>query len=163
MFRFSALAVLLLGSTAMPAMAQNSKQLAVSAAQAIRLDHSRPTRIPLKQAGNARLSAPVGGKQTYLVLKNIFADAPPGVSYDAYLDLPEGEAPPGRDDQHYVGTFHFFDTSPDHPREVRLNITDQMMRLSANRKLTAMPTLTVTPGAATKEEPQVGSVAIEEE
>ena len=173
MFRIVALlAVLLLGSTLMSAMAQDHKQLAVSTSQAIRLAANGPTRIPLMDAtarsgetgrSASKIPPPRGNAQTYLVLKDIFAQSPPGVGYDVYLDLPSGQAPGGRDDAHYVGTFHFFDTSPSHRRDTRLNITDRLRVLAAAGRLSSTPTVTVVPGATTRVEPQVGSIAIEVE
>jgi Protein of unknown function (DUF_B2219) len=168
MFRFIAtLAMLLLGSAVMSAMAQNPNQLAVSSAQGIRLDRSSPTRIPLTPAGRSGetlgFRIPRGNTQTYLVLQNIFAESPPGVGYDVYLDLPPGRAPPGRSDVHYVGTIHFFDTSPDHRREERLNITDSLKALAAEGQLSATPSVTVVPGATAQGDSQIGSVAIEAE
>jgi hypothetical protein len=180
MFRFiAAVAALLLSAwLAVPAMAQprkpsdteasDTKTVAVSAAQSIRLERSGPTRIALSGKAAAgrndfRIPAPRGDGQTYLVLKGISAEAAPGVSYDVYLDLPPGRAPGGRADRHYVGTFNFFDTSPGHRREARLNITQQLKALADAGQLSATPTLTVVPGAAAKADSQIGSVAIEAE
>jgi hypothetical protein len=169
MFRFvTSLAILLLGSAPMSAMAQNPNQLAVSSSQGIRLEGNGPTRIPLVNAAarpgeTGRLGSPRGNVQTYLVLQNIFAKSPPGVGYDVYLDLPAGQAPGGREDRHYVGTFHFFDTSPSHPREARLNITQSLKALAAEGQLSSTPSVTVVPAAATQAESQIGSVAIEAE
>ncbi len=169
MFRFIATLAMLLGSAVMSAMAQTPTQLAVSTAQGIRLDRSSPTRIPLTPAGRSgetlgfRFPPPRGNTQTYLVLQNIFAESPPGVGYDVYLDLPPGRAPPGRSDVHYVGTIHFFDTSPDHRREERLNITDSLKALAEEGQLSATPSVTVVPGAAAQGDSQIGSVAIEAE
>ncbi len=170
MFRFIVpLAMLLLGSAVMTVMAQPPTQLAVSTAQGIRLDRSRPTRIPLTVGGGSgetlgfRIPPPRGDTQTYLVLQNIFAESPPGVGYDVYLDLPPGRAPPGRSDVHYVGTINFFDTAPDHRREERLNITDNLRALAAEGQLSAPPSVTVVPGATAQGDSQIGSVAIEAE
>src|ERR1700693_1967553 len=170
MFRFIVLlAMLLLGSAVMTGMAQPPTQLAASTAQGIRLDRSRPTRIPLTAAGGSgkpldfRIPPPRGNTQTYLVFENIFAESPPGVGYDVYLDLPIGRAPPGRSDVHYVGTIHFFDTAPDHRREERLNITDSLKALAAEGQLSAPPSVTVVPGATAQGDSQIGSVAIEAE
>lgn len=173
MFRsVASLVVLSLGSALTFAMAQDLKQLAVSTSQGIRLERSGPTRIPLTEAAarpgeasrpGSRILPPRGNAQAYLVLKNIFAESPPGVGYDVYLDLPAGQAPGGRGDAHFVGTFHFFDTSPGHPREVRLNITQGLKVLAAEGRLSSTPTITVVPGAPTQTEPQIGSVAVETE
>jgi hypothetical protein len=162
----------LFGSAPMSAMAQNSKQLAVSTSQGIRLERNGPTRIPLADAGprpketghlGFQIPPPRGNAQTYLVLQNIFAESPPGVGYDVYLDLPAGRAPGGRGDAHYVGTIHFFDTAPDHPREARLNITRNLKALAAEGQLSATPSVTVVPGATAQGDSQIGSVAIEME
>jgi hypothetical protein len=167
MFRFGAvLAALLFGSVFMPAMAQSPTQLAVSTDQGIRLERSGPTRIPLSAAAAFRrpdfeIPPPRGDAQTYLVLQNIFAESPPGIGYDVYLDLPAGRTPPGRGDAHYVGTFHFFDANPSRPREARFNITQKLVTLAAEGLLSKAPSVTVVPGAATQAESRVGSVAIE--
>jgi hypothetical protein len=170
MFRFIVpLAMLLFGTAVMSAMAQPANKLAISTAQSIRLDRSKPTRIPLMlTAGSGEtLSAriPPAGRntQTYLVLQNIFAESPLGVGYDVYLDLAPGRAPPGRSDVHYVGTISFFDTGPDHRREERLNITDSLKALAAEGQLSATPSVTVVPGATALGDSQIGSVAIEAE
>ena len=183
MFRsMTAVATLLLSVslswTAAPAMAQPSKPsdgeasattVAVSATQGIALQRSGPTRIPLNAAAagtpperqDLPIPAPRGDGQTYLVLKGIFAEAAPGVSYDVYLDLPQARAPGGRTDPHYVGTFNFFDTSRGHRREARLNITQQLKALADAGRLSATPTVTVVPGATAKADSEIGSVAIE--
>ena len=169
MFRFIVLlAILLAGAAVMSAIAQAANKLAVSTTEGIRLDRTRPTRIPLRVSGgsgeNVSLRIPPGrNTQTYLVLQNIFADSPPGVGYDVYLDLPPGRVPPGRRDVHYVGTFHFFDTAPDHRREERLNITDSFKALAAEGKLSAPPSVTVVPAATAEGDSQIGSVTIEAE
>jgi hypothetical protein len=163
------LAMLLSGAVVMSAIAQPANKLAVSTAQGIRLDRSRPTRIPLTAAGSSgenlsfRIPPPGRNTQTYLVLQNIFAESQPGVGYDVYLDLPPGRAPPGRSDVHYVGTIHFFDTAPDHRREERLNITDSLKALAAEGQLSAPPSVTVVPAATAEGDSQIGSVAIEAE
>ena len=164
------LAMLLLGSAVMTVMAEPPTQLAVSTAQGIRLDRSRPTRIPLTAARGFReaprlsdSSRSARNTQTYLVLRDIFADVPPGVGYDVYLDLPSGRAPRGRTDVHYVGTINFFDTAPDHRREERLNITDNLRALATEGQLSAPPSVTVVPGATAQGDLQIGSVAIEAE
>jgi CHASE2 domain-containing sensor protein len=97
------------------------------------------------------------------VLQNIFAQQPSGVGYDVYLDLPPGRAPQGRDDPYYVGTFHFFDTSPDHRREYRLNITDRLRGLAHENRLSAAPSITVVPGTPAQAEAQIGAVTVEVE
>jgi hypothetical protein len=173
MFRLVAsLALLLFTSGPTSAMAQDVTQVAVSTSKDIRLGRDGPTRIPLVNAAagsaetgrrpGAQIPLPRGNKQAYLVLQDIFADSPPGVGYDVYLDLPAGR-PPGRGDAHYVGTINFFDTASDHRREVRLNITDRLKALAEEGQLNATPSVTVVPGATAQAESQIGSVAIEVE
>jgi hypothetical protein len=166
MFRFIvSVAMLLLGAAVMSAIAHPTNKLAVSTAQDIRLDRNGPTRIPLTVAEGAgetlgfRILPP--NTQIYLVLRNIFAESPPGIGYDIYLDLPAGRPPPGRSDVHYVGTIHFFDTAPDHRREERLNITDSLKALAAKGQLSGAPSVTVVPGATAQGDSQIGSIAIE--
>jgi hypothetical protein len=171
----AALAVLFLSWTPVSALAQDpnhidGKTIATSPAQSIRLDRSGPTRISLDLAASTedghplfQIPVPRGDSQIYLVLKGIFAESAPGVGYDVYLDLPPGRAPGGRGDRHYVGSFSFFDTSPGHRREVRLNITRQLKLIADAGQLSSAPTVTVVPGATAKAESQIGSVAIEME
>jgi len=172
MFRYVAsLAVVLLAASMTSAIAINVQEIAVSTSKGIRLERNDPTRIPLvdaaSRAGEPRhlfqIPTPRGNTQTYLVLRDIFADAPPGVGYDVYIDLPAGRTPGGRSDMHYAGTINFFDTAPGHARERRLNITQKLKALAAEGLLSSTPTVTVVAGAPPRAEAYIGSVVIETE
>ena len=91
------------------------------------------------------------GKDIYLVLQNVKADAPPGVHYDVYLDLPQGTAP-GQDLPNYVGTMNFFGVTMMRdkmaamkPRTFSFNVTEKIKALQAKGELTNTPAITLVP------------------
>ncbi len=122
-----------------------------------------------------RVTALKEGRRFFLVLKNLHADAQPGVLYHVYLDLP----PDATDEQkkaHYVGSVNFFDAVPhgDHqhdkpPKEgtekfLSFDITDLAKTLQSMKVLTEKPTLMIAPAGRPADEakPVIGDVSIVE-
>ena len=106
----------------------------------------------------ARLAAPTGPRNLYLLLGGIMLNANPGeVVYNVYLDLPEGTKPTP-DDPHYVGTVNFFHTpvghdhaaaarsgEPSHHGTTVFNVTDVVKNLQGSSGLSQQPTVTLIP------------------
>src|SRR3546814_18028400 len=75
-----------------------------------------PARVTLAPADSAGGIAPLAeqptdlpeDRQLYVVVRDLMAEEPPGVTYNLFLDLPEGTKSSGTDDPHYIGTFGFF-------------------------------------------------------
>jgi tyrosinase len=141
---------------------------------------SGPTRVTLeplavKEGGkplafHERIRALPKDKHVYLIVKNLQADAQPGVLYHLYLDLPEG----AKDEKltpHLVGTVNFFNAVMlgGHGKKgpepfFQFDITDLARSLLSRDLLTATPTLTIAPAGtpAEKANPVIGEVTVVE-
>lgn len=92
-----------------------------------------------------------GERRYHVILGGLLADAPPGITYNVYLDLPEGAAPSGVDHPHYAGTFGFFgavgmaDHGLDHGHDIALDVSDTLNRLRQDNLLQAQTTVTIVP------------------
>jgi tyrosinase len=111
-------------------------------------------------------------KHVYLIVKNLHADAQPGVLYHLYLDLPDG-AKTEKSQSHFVGTLNFFDAvrhGDQHEKTVhkaperfyQFDITDLARTLHAKNLLTAAPTLTIAPAGqpAEKANAVIGEISL---
>jgi tyrosinase len=107
-------------------------------------------------------------KNVYLVLKDVHADAAPGVHYDVYLDLPQG-ATPSLDSPNYVGTINFFGVTmmkdkmaSMKPRTFSLDVTDKVKGLEAHGGLTETPSVTLVPQGEPNEaaKPSIGQIQL---
>src|SRR3546814_4045587 len=75
-----------------------------------------PARVTLAPADSAGGIAPLAeqptdlpeDRQLYVVVRDLMAEEPPGVTYNLFLDLPEGTKSSGTDVPHYTGAFAFF-------------------------------------------------------
>jgi hypothetical protein len=93
------------------------------------------------------------GRKLHLVLLGLGTEAPPGVLYGIYLDLPPN-ATLEQKRSHSVGTINFFNfigreseeakKSPDR-RGVSLDVTDVARRLQFHGKLRDKPVITIAP------------------
>lgn len=101
----------------------------------------------------------------YLVIKDLKADAQPGVVYNVYLDMP-ANTPPVRRRAYYVGIIHFFDAvaheghdtggRSDSGRFYSFDVTKVAKSLAASGKLSASPVVTIIPSG----EPAVDAKAV---
>jgi hypothetical protein len=138
------IAFALVGST--PSLAQPSTALAVSR-DPIALGAGRTEvrlAAPRDEASGslaARVKTMAADRPVYLKFERLTSDIPPGVTYNAYLDLPPDRKPQGTSDPHYVGAFTFFNAESG--RAAVLNITDQVKRLAHDGKLRPDSTLTI--------------------
>jgi tyrosinase len=116
----------------------------------------------------ARVKALAPTQRIYLVLKDVQAQAAPGVHYDVYLDLPEGTQP-NHELPNYVGTINFFGVTmmadkhaAMRPRTFSFDVTDKVNILAAKGELTPTPSVTIVPqgepNAAAK--PTIGQVQL---
>jgi hypothetical protein len=148
--------------------------LASSTATAPVMLGAGPTRVPLaavrdpreitpEQPLAARLRAAAAGQQVYLNLQAMATENAPGVSYNVYLNLPQGQAPQGVEDSHYLGTMNFFNAQSGRPGQVALNITEALQRLLRRGDVgTDEMTLTIVPAGAPDPaaKPQIGKFLI---
>jgi tyrosinase len=120
----------------------------------------------------ARVKNLAGEKKLYLVLRKLRAEAPPGVLYHVYLDLPQG-APLEKGQPHYVGAINFFDATAhgDHegavetkgtPKFYGLNVTSITKALQEKGLLSEKPALTIAPSGTPAEEakPVIGEISL---
>ena len=145
------------------ALAQNQKRVAAMKEKEIKLGLG-PTKVSLPlesekegvkpKAFTERVKAMPKDKHLYLIVKNLKADAPPGVLYQLYLDLPpdtQGEkAAP-----HLVGSLNFFDAvkhgNGGHAMKegkepfFSFDITSIARQLQASNLLAEQPVLTIAP------------------
>ncbi len=82
------------------------------------------------------------GRQLYLVASAITADVDPNVTYNAFLDLPEGTTAAAANDPHYLGTVQFFGAAglpaghaQGHSHKLAFNVTKTVRNLGAANAL----------------------------
>ena len=163
------------------ALAQQQLRVATVKSKEIKLG-SGPTKVtleplPPKEGAKAlpfheQIKVLPKDKHVYLIVKNLQAEAEPGVLYHLYLELPEG-AKDEKAAPHLVGTVNFFHAvkhggahdqkAPDQFYE--FDITDLARGLLAKNILTASPTLTIAPAGtpAEKANPVIGEVSVVEQ
>ena len=150
-----------------PSLAQSPTALAVSR-DPITLGAGR-TEIRLAPPRDAVGAAPLAARiktadrPLYLKFEQLTSNVDPGVSYNAYLDLPPGRAPQGTSDPHYVGAVTFFNAESGRPAVI--NITDPVKRLALDGKLKPDSTLTLAAvGEPSKgATPQIGRIVLSAE
>lgn len=132
-----------------------------------------PTRVVLQTAG-ALPESVATTRRTYLIVRDMRADAAPGVVYNVYLDLPENAAPASRP-PHLAGTINFFGGVPHEGHEmgttgsggrfVSFDVTEVIRDLRARQLLRPQPSITIIPagGAATNARATVGEIALAEQ
>jgi tyrosinase len=111
-------------------------------------------------------------KHLFLVLKNLHADAQPGVTYNVYLELPEG-ATGDKAKPYLVGDINFFHAvrmehghekvEPKGPEKFySFDITALARRLLAQKLLHAHATVSIAPAGqpAEKANPMIGEISI---
>jgi tyrosinase len=117
---------------------------------------------------------PEGGR-LFLVLKNLHADAQPGVLYHVYLELPADATEEKK--TYYVGSLNFFGAVPhgehshDHPPKegaekfLSFDVTDLAKSLQTMKTLSAKPTMTISPVCRPAEDakPVIGAISIVEQ
>jgi tyrosinase len=166
---------------ALVALVQNQLRVASVKSKEIKLGQgaTRVTLAPLPtKAGakplpfNERIRALPKDKHVYLIVRNLHADAQPGVLYHLYLDLPKG-AKDEKATPHFVGTVNFFHAvmhggahgkkAPDN--FYQFDITDLARALQAKNLLTASPSLTIIPAGTpeVKANPAIGEVTVIEQ
>jgi tyrosinase len=116
-------------------------------------------------------------KRLYLVLKNLRAQAQPGILYHVYLELPAGTAGQ-QGEQYHVGAVNFFDAvgHGDHQgapaagaqgsaKFYSFDITDLAKSLQSKGKLSAKPVITIAPAGqpAAEAKPVVGDISVVEQ
>lgn len=106
--------------------------------------HDPNRREPTALASRLRALAP--NTRVYLVLQGARSDEAPGVTYNIYLNLPANSAGQGVADPHFVGSFSFFDAEA--PRDLSINVTDQLKRMTAAGLLRSDARLTIVPVGA---------------
>jgi len=162
------------------------------AAASIRLG-STPVQVTLDLSAQANKSAPANFATTlkamksqsriYLIVRNLSADAQPGIPYDIYLDLP-ADIPIEKRDVHLVGSIHFFDAvnhgtggaahgGMNMPQGVSnksnkffsFDITNIAKNLERNKLLNAKPVLTIAPAGQPVESanPLIGEITVVEQ
>jgi tyrosinase len=163
------------------ALAQKQVRVATVKAKEIKLGDG-PTKVTLeplaaKEGDKAmpfaeRIKVLPKDKHIHLLVKDLHADAQPGVLYHMYLELPEG----AKDDKaapHLVGTVNFFGAvkhGEGHDQKAALpayefDITDLARGLLAKNALTASPILTIVPAGtpAEKANAVIGEVTVVEQ
>jgi hypothetical protein len=123
----------------------------------------------------ARVAALAPSKRLYLVLRNLKADAQPGVLYHLYLELPPG-ADPTKAQAHYVGQIQFFDAAyhgehdsgaagnaPD--KFYSFDVTQLVKSLRLKKKLSDRPNLSIVPIGQPEEaaKPVIGEITLVEQ
>ncbi len=115
-------------------------------------------------------------KHLLLILKNLRADAQPGVLYNLYLELPEG-ATGEKATPHFIGAINFFHAvhhdAPGHKKMVQkgperfyqFDITNLAKALHAKTLLTGSPTIMIAPAGQPAEtaNPVIGEISIIEQ
>ncbi|MGH6835285.1 MAG: tyrosinase family protein [Methylocella sp.] len=109
------------------------------------------------------------GRQIYLVVHGLAADVDPNVTYNVYLDLPEGATPTGASDTHYIGTVNFFgavgssgEGAEAHFHNLTFNITDTLHGLrEANLLAGSENAITLVPAGVPEEGAKAKIGAIE--
>jgi tyrosinase len=162
---------------------QNQLRVAAVKTKEIKLGPA-PTRVkldPLSVQKGAKpkpfrehVQALAEGKHLSLIVKDLQADAPPGILYHLYLELPEG-AKGDKRTPHLVGTINFFDAvrhSEGHEKKAQkgperfyqFDITNLARTLDAKKLLTTSPTLTIAPAGtpAEKANPVIGEISVVE-
>ncbi len=138
-----------------------------------------PTRVALEPAGTGtprlmreRTKALAPNRRIYLIVRQLKAEAAPGVLYNVYFDLPEGSPAAGRN-PHHVGTINFFDAAPHEghrPEEragkfISFDVTEVARDLQGRQLLAERPVVTIAPvgrpAAAAK--PAIGELALAEQ
>jgi tyrosinase len=145
-----------------------------------------PTRVTIEplsvkkgakpQPFHERVKALPADKHLLLIVKDLRADAQPGVLYNLYLELPKG-AKGEKAAPHFLGAINFFHAvkhaAPGHKKVVQkgperfyqFDITDLARALHAKDLLTARPTITIAPAGqpAANADPVIGEIHIIEE
>ena|SRR5690242_5889602 len=108
-----------------------------------------------------RLKTVGPNRRLFLQLQSLKAEQSPGVTYNVYLNLPDGRAPQGVADPHYLGTFSFFDTEG-RSRSLEIDVTGKLRRLAADGKIGADATITIVPAGQPSADarPRIGAIAI---
>jgi tyrosinase len=124
---------------------------------------NQPT-APADMQTRAQSLAP--GRQIYLVARDITSNLDPSVTYNIYLDAPEGATPTGAEDPHYVGTVHFFGAGPEnhtaHSHSLSFNVTDKLKELGGANK-PGQNSITLVPvGDVDAQSARIGSVELVE-
>jgi tyrosinase len=123
----------------------------------------------------AHLASKTPSKRIYVVLRQIRADAQPGVLYRVYLDLPDHPSKQQRAD-HSIGTINFFSFvrhghaapakhgNPSRAKErfVSFDVTSKIRALHSSRVLRAKPIITIVPVGkpANHANPAIGKVEL---
>ncbi|MEN3331857.1 MAG: hypothetical protein V7641_1222 [Blastocatellia bacterium] len=142
---------------------------------------AEPVRATLEPAGAAAASLASSIKSLkaerhiFLVLRNLRAQAQPGVLYDVYFDMPP-DTPADRRSSYFVGKLHFFnavshgahsgDTSANAtPRFFSFDVTPLVKNLAKQNKLSAKPAVSIVPAGQPKAEasPVIGEISLEEQ
>jgi tyrosinase len=162
--------------TPVPIAATPPQPLSLSATAARAALEPAPSQPSLPRAIAAHISARVP-KHVYVVLRQLKADAQPGVLYRAYLDLPDNPTPQQLAD-HYVGTINFFNfvqhgdahaaaAAPRAPgrskeRFVSFEVTSKIRALNSNRAIREKPVITIIPVGKPAENahPVIGKVEL---
>jgi tyrosinase len=166
-------------------LAAVQKQVRVAAVKSkeIKLGNT-PTKVtleplPVKEgakplAFHERVKSMPADKQLLLILKNLHADAQPGILYNLYLELPEG-AKGEKAAPHLIGTINFFHAVKHEGHEkmaqrgperfYQFDITNLAKALHAKNLLTAIPTITIAPAGqpAERANPVIGEIHIIEQ
>jgi hypothetical protein len=141
---------------------------------------AEPVEMTLEPVAERKGDAPTGvnqyvkmlkaGGRLHLVVRGLKTDAPPGVLYAVYLDLPP-KATPEQKRRHAVGAINFFNfvgseteeakNSADR-RSVSLDVTEVAKRLLLGGKLRDKPVITIVPigKPAAGAKPVVGEVRL---
>ena len=131
----------------LPVAAETDNALAASDHGPVKLG-AGPTRVRLSTPSGMltqRLKTLPPAGEVYLILRGINTNAPPGITYNVYLDGPEDAHFSGTADPHYVGSFSFFETGPS--KQAVFNVTNQVKKLGDSE-----PTVTVVPAGTPEQD-----------
>lgn len=95
-----------------------------------------------------RLRGEGAGRQIYLTLAAPTVQAPPGVTYNVYLNRPSADTAEGAASPYFLGSLSFFNAGKDPGRDVSLNVTAALDRLLARGALDADLRVSIAPAGA---------------
>lgn len=120
--------------------------------------------VPKMSERHAQLK---GGERIYLVLRNLETNAPAGVLYHVYLDLPDNTAPKAGN-SYKAGVINFFHASGHGGHDAAdglfysFDVTDLVGQLKAKGQLRDVPKVTIAPlgRPASEATPVVGEISL---
>jgi len=138
----------------------------------VSVELAAPANVSPERASPARrLAALAAGRRIYLVIRNLRANAQPGVGYDIYVNLPE-RATGTAAASSYAGSITFFDVIGDHgdhggglDKFFSFDVTDVFGTLSRAGRLGDRVSVTIVPKGepAADAKPVIGEISFAEQ